>query len=60
MEDRPLMLRLRQPQRSMARAMELLIEQRFASLKEGPTDKLAAARDEGIVYVQVPEQFHGD
>lgn len=60
MEFRPLILRLRQPQRSMARAMELLIEQRFASLKQYSSDKIAAAKDEGIVYVQVPDQYHGD
>ena len=60
MEYRPLLLRLRQPQRSMARAIEMLIEQRFASLKTYQTDKIAAAKDEGVVFVQVPEQFHGD
>ena len=60
MDYRPLLLRLRQPQRSLARAIELLIEQRFASIKTSATDKIAAARDEGIVYVQVPESFHGD
>ena len=60
MNHRPLLLRVRQPQRSLARAIELLIEQRFAILHETATDKIAAAKDEGIVYVQVPEQFHGD
>ncbi len=60
MEMRPLVFRLRQPQLSMARGIELLIEQRFASMKEYQTDKIASARDEGVVYVQVPEQFHGD
>jgi Flagellar P-ring protein len=60
MDYRPLLLRLRQPQRSLARAIELLIEQRFASTRESPTDKISAAKDEGIVYVQVPPSFHGD
>src|SRR4051812_45953457 len=58
MDYRPLILRLRAPQRSLARAMEMLIEQRFASLKD-QNDKVAAAKDEGVVFVQVPERFHG-
>ncbi|HEX3356451.1 MAG TPA: flagellar basal body P-ring protein FlgI [Tepidisphaeraceae bacterium] len=60
MDYRPLILRLRAPQRSLARAIELLIEQRFSSLKAYQTDKIAAAKDEGIVFVQLPEEFHGD
>jgi len=60
MEYRPLMLRLRQPQRSLARGIELLIEQRFASFKEYSAEKIAAAKDEAVIIVQVPAQYHGD
>jgi hypothetical protein len=60
LEYRPLMLRLRAPQRSMSRAIEALIEQRFASLKAYKEDKLAAAKDEAVVLVQLPESYHGD
>jgi len=60
LEYRPLMLRLRAPQRSMARAIEVLIEQRFASLKAYREDKIAAAKDEGLVWVQLPATYHGD
>ena len=35
----------------------MIIEQRFSSLKTYQTDKIAAAKDEGIVFVQVPEEF---
>jgi hypothetical protein len=59
-EYRPLMLRLRQPQRALARGIQFLIEQRFASLKEYHEEPIAAAKDEGLVLVQVPASFHGD
>src|SRR4029077_13439845 len=60
LEFRPLMLRLRQPQRSMARAIEALIDQRFASLKTYREEKIAAAKDEGLILVQPPARFNGD
>jgi hypothetical protein len=60
LDYRPLLLRLRQPQRSLARAIEFLIEERFASLKQYQTDEFAEAKDEAVIYVQVPEQYHGD
>ena len=59
-ETRPLVIKLRQPQRSLARAIEILIEERFASYKTSPTEKFASAKDEGIVMVVLPSQFHGD
>ncbi|MGH7213246.1 MAG: flagellar basal body P-ring protein FlgI [Tepidisphaeraceae bacterium] len=52
--DRPLVLRLRTPQRSMARAIEMRIDQHF---QDGT---VAAAQDEGQVFLYVPERFRGD
>src|SRR5207248_6510188 len=60
LEFRPLMLRLRAPQRSMARAIEALIDQRFASLKSYKEDKIVAAKDEGVILVQLPASYNGD
>ena len=59
-ETRPLVIKLRQPQRSMARVIEILIEERFANYRTQPTEKFASAKDEGIVVVVLPRQFHGD
>lgn len=61
-QNRALALRLRQPQRSLARAIEFLIEERFAPYKRAdePTERFASAKDEGIVLIQVPYAFRGD
>lgn len=59
-ETRPLVIKLRQPQRSLARVIEILIEERFANYRTQPTEKFASAKDEGIVVVVVPRQFNGD
>jgi hypothetical protein len=59
-EDRPLFLRVRIPQRSLARTIQFRVDQRFANLKAYSTDKVASARDEGLVDVLVPDQYHGD
>jgi flagellar basal body P-ring protein FlgI len=60
MDYRPLLLRLRQPQRALARGIEVLIEQRFATYKEQSAEKIAAAKDEALVLVQVPASYNGD
>jgi hypothetical protein len=59
-EDRSLYLRVRVPQRSLARTIQFRVDQRFANLKAYSTDKVASARDEGLVDVLVPEQYQGD
>jgi hypothetical protein len=59
-DTRPLVIKLRQPQRSMARVIEILIDERFANYRTQPTEKFAAAKDEGIVMVVVPRQFNGN
>lgn len=57
---RPLVLRVRQPTRSMSRQIEFVIEQRFGSLKAYQSDKIASAKDEGIVWVQMPAEYQQD
>jgi hypothetical protein len=52
--DRPLVLRLRQPQLSMSRSIEHVIDQRFQN------SATAAAKDEALIAVHVPEQYAGD
>ncbi len=52
--SRPLVLRLLQPQRSMARRIEFRIDEYFQN------SDVAAAQDEGVVYFYVPEKFQGD
>jgi hypothetical protein len=59
-DDRSLFLRLRVPQRSLARTIQYRIDQRFANLKAYATDKIAEARDEGLVDVLVPAQYQRD
>lgn len=59
-ESRPLMLRLRSPERRLARGIEARIENRFASLRESQTDRTAAAQDEAIIRVSIPRRFNGD
>lgn len=59
--DRPIFLRLRDPQRSISRSIEYVIAQRFQSFKSpDPQDKVAAAEDEGLVQLFVPYQYNGD
>ena len=65
-QDRPLWLNVRQPQYSVARAIERRINDRFQQQadvprKDGqPGNLVAAAFDEGIVQVYVPRSFKGD
>lgn len=54
LSDRPVWLRVRTPQLSLARAMEYVIDQRFQS------DHVARTQDEGVVFLFVPKQFNGD
>lgn len=54
MQDRPIWLRIRQPQLSTSRAIEARINHRFG--EKG----VARAQDEGLVYVLVPRSFNGD
>ncbi len=54
LRDRPLMLQLRNPQWSMSRAIEKLIQQRFQS------NEVAKAQNEGIVDVYVPHSYRGN
>lgn len=54
MTSRPIVLRLLQPQRSMARRMEFRIDEYF----QDPS--VAAAQDEGVVYLYVPAKYRGD
>jgi hypothetical protein len=52
--DRPLIIQLRTPQLSLSRRIEFRIDQYFQD------SKTAAAEDEGIVKVFVPESYKGD
>jgi hypothetical protein len=52
--DRPLLLQLRTPQRSLARQIEWRIDAAFQDTKT------AAAQDEGIVHVFVPDKYKDD
>jgi hypothetical protein len=56
-EDRPLVLRVRTPSLRTARAIEGRIDQFY---QETRTDSVAAAQDEGIVYLLTPRKFNGD
>ncbi len=62
--DRPLGLRLLQPQYSMSRAIERRIDQRFQQqadvLKPTNVEGLAEAQDEGVVNFYVPKNYEGD
>ena len=53
-EDRPLHLRVRAPQLSVARAIELRINHQFQD------PKVATTKDEGLVRTIVPHQYDGD
>jgi hypothetical protein len=52
--SRPIALVLRQPQRSMARRIEMRVDEYFQN------SDVAAAQDEGVVYLYVPAKFQGD
>ncbi|HEX2971123.1 MAG TPA: flagellar basal body P-ring protein FlgI [Tepidisphaeraceae bacterium] len=52
--DRPLWLRIRTPQLSLARACEAVIDQYFSD------EKVANTQDEGKVDLFVPHRFNGD
>src|SRR5688572_15794153 len=49
-QSRPLILRLRAPQRSMARRIEQRVDERFQEIRP---DVIAAAQDEGLVHLYV-------
>ncbi len=65
MEDRPLILRLRAPERRMARAIERRINERFQSVADADLQshdvaaakKVANAQDEALLYVYVPRAY---
>jgi hypothetical protein len=52
--SRPITLILRQPQRSMARRIEMRVDEYFQN------SGVAAAQDEGVVYLYVPAKYNGD
>lgn len=52
--DRPLILRLRKPQLSIARAIEQRLDYAFQSVS------IASAKDEALIAVYVPESYNGD
>ena len=62
LDDRPLILRLRAPERRMARAIESRIIEQFQSVIDDDlrNKKVASAQDEGMVYVYVPRAYGGD
>ena len=53
-QDRPLYVRVRAPQLSVARAIELRINHQFQDFN------IARTKDEGIVYTFVPREYGGD
>ena len=65
-QDRPLILILRQPQNSVARALERRINERFARDADRPRKNsmvgklVAEAKDEGRVEFFVPRSYGGD
>jgi hypothetical protein len=65
-EDRPLVLRVRQAQLRMSRAVELRINERFQKEADKPTKRdfrsfvAAEAQDEGTVHLWVPKSYDGD
>lgn len=66
MANRPLYLRLRSPERRMARAIERRINEQFQSVMDkdlpikGNGTMLAEAEDEGIIQVLVPRAYADD
>jgi hypothetical protein len=63
-DDRPLGLRLLEPQYSMARAIERRIDQRFQKqidrIKPNNVPGLAEAQDDGVVNFYIPMVYEGD
>lgn len=59
-QARPLVIRIRQPERRLARLIEGRIENHFASYKDGPRDRIATAEDEALLRVTIPPRFRGD
>mgnify|MGYP005838220215 FL=1 len=57
--DRYIVIRVRQPQMSMARAIESRINFQFPKTSEDDL-QIAQAQDEGTVHVFVPRSFNGD
>ncbi len=65
MEDRPLVLRLRAPERRLARAIERRVIERFQDVVDDDLQargntaakKVANAQDEALVYVYVPKCY---
>jgi hypothetical protein len=64
MQDRPILLRVREPNRSVARAIENRINQQFQGVidhkKGNDLPGQADALDEGIVHLYVPAAYAGD
>ncbi len=62
MDDRPLILRLRAPERRMARAIENRIIEQFQGVVDDDLriKHVAAAQDEGLIYVYVPRFYTDD
>jgi hypothetical protein len=54
LQDRPLQLQLRQPQRTLSRSIEAAVRTRFQD------DTVARAQDEGLVELYVPKEYRGD
>jgi flagellar basal body P-ring protein FlgI len=62
LQDRPLILRLRSPERRMARVIERRIIEQFQNVVDDDLQGkgVAAAQDEGIIYVYIPKIYSGD
>jgi hypothetical protein len=54
MYDRPMFLRIRNPQRSISQGVEATVDQYFSD------ESVAKAQDEGMVYLYTPRSFNGD
>lgn len=62
LNNRPLLLHLRSPERRMARAIQNVINERFQNVIDTdlPNSHVADARDEGTVAVNVPRAYADD
>jgi flagellar basal body P-ring protein FlgI len=62
MDDRPLILRLRAPERRMARSIENRIVEQFQGVVDNDLriKHVASAQDEGLIYVYVPRVYTDD
>jgi flagellar basal body P-ring protein FlgI len=66
LSNRPLTLRLRAPERRLARAIERRINEQFQAIMDidlpvkGTTNYIADAQDEGIVTVLIPRAYSGN